>query len=233
MTDNNGKKVDVISAVKSPIGLLALVVLVAEVILGVLAAKADGTDFTILVIGMLVILGAVLLIVFKKSKSLHDSPGTEQVAIRHDLFLASPMASFDSDEEYKQEREEILALITTFRKSCKFNSVIYAGRDIEGMKDFDAPDISVKDDFEALKESRYFVMVMPRKLTSSVLVEAGAALAKGKPSIYFVKDRDDLPFLLGQAEMAFGFVKIYEYSTFSDITKLVTHHGNDLWPTGK
>lgn len=72
MVDSVEKKADLISAVKSPVGLLALVVLVTEVILGLLAAKAEGNDFTILVIGMLLVLLAVLFIVYKKSQELHS-----------------------------------------------------------------------------------------------------------------------------------------------------------------
>ena len=44
MVSSAMKKADVISAVKSPVGLLALVVLVTEVILGLLAAKAKGNE---------------------------------------------------------------------------------------------------------------------------------------------------------------------------------------------
>lgn len=92
MVSSAEKKANVISAVKSPVGLLALVVLVTEVLLGLLAAKAEGNDFTMLVVGMLLVLGAVLFIVYKKSQGLH-----------------SEVASRDEAEEASQEiigREE-------------------------------------------------------------------------------------------------------------------------------
>jgi len=225
-------RVAIISEVKTPLGLLVLIVLVTEVILGLLASKAKGQDFTILIIGMLLVLAGILFIVFKKQQSLYSGPSlsSNEISIKHDLFIASPMASFDSDDEYKKDRQGILNLIDTFRRECKFKSIIYAGRDIRSMSDFDAPDLSVQDDFLALKESRYFIMVLPEKLASSVLVEAGAALALEKPSIYFVKDRHDLPFLLAQAEMAFSSVKIYEYSKIEDINNLISKHRKELFP---
>lgn len=227
-----GSRLAIISEVKTPLGLLVLIVLVTEVILGVLASKAKGLDFTILIVGMLLVLCGILFIVFKKQQSLHSEPSvsSNKISIKHDLFIASPMASFDSEDEYKKDRQGILNLIDTFRKECKFKSIIYAGRDIESMSDFDAPDLSVQDDFLALRESLYFAMVLPKKIASSVLVEAGAALAQDKPSIYFVKNRNDLPFLLVQAEMAFSSVKIYEYSKIEDIIKLISRHRKELLP---
>lgn len=232
MSNGNGKKVEIINSIKGPIGLLTLVILVSEVILGLLAAKAEGTDFTLLVAGMLVVLITVLIIIYKKTSILEseNSSSVETMNIKYELFLASPMASFDSDEMYIAERQNMLSLIETFRKECNFKSVMYAGKNIESMADFDAPDLSVKDDFEAIKESEYFVMVLPQKMPSSVLVEAGAALAQGKPSMYFVKNRSDLPFLLAHSEMAFKSVKIYEYSTIEDIKKLIVKHKKSLLP---
>ena len=226
------EKIGIIKSVKDSVGLLALALLIIEVILGLLAAKAEGIDFTILIIGMLISIGFILFIIYKKTTSLQ--PGEKStdtaVTIKHELFIASPMASFNSEEEYTKERKDILSLIATFRKECNFKSVIYAGKDIATMEDFDAPDISVKEDFDAIKESKFFVMVLPEKLPSSVLVEAGVALAAGKPSLYFVKDKSDLPFLLSHSEMAFDTVKIYEYKTIDDIKKLIINNGKKLLP---
>lgn len=232
MSNCNEKKADIINSIKSPIGLLALIVLVSEVILGLLSAKADGLDFTLLITSMFLLLYGILFIIYKKEKTLTSvNIGKEEsIVIKNDLFLASPMASFESEESYISERKNMLSLIDTFRKECNFKSIVYAGNNIESMADFDAPDLSVKDDFEAIKESEYFAMVLPQKIYSSVLVEAGAALALSKPSIYFVKSKNDLPFLLAHSEMAFTSVKIYEYSTIEDIKKLIARHKKSLLP---
>jgi hypothetical protein len=82
---------------------------------------------------------------------------------------------------------------------------------------------------QALLESRYFVLLYPKKIVSSVLVEAGWALALGKTSIYFVDERSDLPFLLKQAEQAFSSVRIYDKSDTDAIVKLLTIHRTELF----
>ncbi|NQZ22037.1 MAG: hypothetical protein HRT53_08270 [Colwellia sp.] len=92
------KNVDVISAVKDPLGLLVLVVLVAEVILGLLAAKAKGIDFTLLIVGMLLVLGAVLFIVYKKYQGLQleDASRVETVE-ESQKFIVHEEARWESD----------------------------------------------------------------------------------------------------------------------------------------
>lgn len=60
MAENKNKtsiRMEIISKIKSPLGLLGLIVLVTEGILMTLAFKATGTDFTLLVIGMSLLLG--------------------------------------------------------------------------------------------------------------------------------------------------------------------------------
>lgn len=93
-------KVGVIKEVRTPLGLLVLIVLVTEVILGVLAAKAEGLDFTLLVLGMLLLLGGVLFVIFKKPSDFERGITIEskKIETKHEVFLSSPMASHGSDE---------------------------------------------------------------------------------------------------------------------------------------
>jgi hypothetical protein len=56
-------RVSILEAVQTPLGFLTLMVLVVEIILGVLANKATGLDFTLLVVGMVGLLFALVLII--------------------------------------------------------------------------------------------------------------------------------------------------------------------------
>ncbi len=60
---NGQSRVNIIRAVQTPLGFFTLLVLVAEVILGLLAGKASGSDFTILVVSMVSLLFLLVLIV--------------------------------------------------------------------------------------------------------------------------------------------------------------------------
>lgn len=143
---------------------------------------------------------------------------------KYDLFIASPMAAYDTNEQYQKDRQNILNISIAFQKKFNFKSIFYAGKAILSMEDFEYEDSSVKDNLTALKQSKYFVLIYPEALLSSVLVEAGWALALDKPSVYFVRDRNHLPFLLKEAGQAFGSVKIYTYTNVEDLIKSIDNN---------
>lgn len=234
MSDKSSARLQVLREIKTPLALLALVVLVIETILVILANKAKGTDLTLLIIAMPLLLVALLAGVFtllgRKPDALSSQPYDAVVEMKHDAFLAAPMASHTSDAEYKRDREDMNEIVDAMEKECGFTSVFYAGKHIPTSKQFDAADISVKNDYEALRSSRRFVLVYPFKLASSVLVEAGMAIALKKPTIIFARDRNELPFLLKEAEQAFpGLVKIYQYQTPGEIQDKFRKHRDQLF----
>jgi nucleoside 2-deoxyribosyltransferase len=234
MSDKTAGRLQELREIKTPLALLALVVLVIETILLILANKATGTDLTLLIIAMPLLLvgllAGVFLLLGKRPDALGSQPREPVIEMKHDVFLAAPMASHPSDADYKTDRAEMNRIVETMEKECGFPSVFYAGKHIPTGKEFDAADISVKQDYEALRSSRRFVMVYPFKLASSVLVEAGMAIALKKPTLIFTRDRNELPFLLKEAEQAFpGVVKIYEYQTPADIREKFHKHRASLF----
>ncbi|MGZ8934684.1 MAG: esterase/lipase family protein [Methylobacter sp.] len=152
---------------------------------------------------------------------------------KYDVFLSSAMAGLKTEEDYQTYRTEALNLEKILKEKCGFKSIFYAGRNLETMAEFQAHNLSLQDDFFALKESRYFLLMYPERIVSSVLFEAGWALALGKPSVYYVRDRDDLPFLMAQAGDAHldAKVTIYEYGKKGreEIFHLIKEHGEKLW----
>lgn len=228
-------RIAILSAIRTPLTLFALIFLIIEAILLVVAQKASGLNLSLLIVGMIVtfimLLTIVLYISMKRPELLHaESEGlVPSPRVSYDVFLSSPMAAFSDDEEYKHDRKGVLSIVDTLQDKCKFNAIFYAGRYIDSVDNFDAEDISIQTDYKALSESSYFVMLYPKKIVSSVLVEAGWALALRKPSIYFVHDRDDLPFLLKEAAMAYPRVKVYEEDNIDDIVKLIEQNGEEIF----
>src|SRR5262245_30258339 len=71
----------IINAVQTPLGFCSLAVLIIEVILGVLATRATGSDFTLLVkgmIGLLTILVIVAAILVNKKPKSDLQPSVEK-----------------------------------------------------------------------------------------------------------------------------------------------------------
>jgi hypothetical protein len=233
-TDTRGWA-DVIRTIPKPLRIFALIVLALHSVPLILAPKASGPTLTILIVGVLLLLFILIVVatwIITRSQTPQigmDGKALAQPNIEYDVFISSPMAALANDKQYRKDREKVLAIMKALQTDCKFNSCIYAGNDIESMEKFQQPDDSLKDDFRNLRESRYFILLYPAKLASSVLLEAGWALAFGKPSVYFVSNREDLPFLLQQAGQTFNNVKIYECEKVDDILKIIKQKGEKLF----
>lgn len=219
---------DIIAAVKNPLAFFALVMLAATGILMLLAQRAAGSDLTLLIIGMLVVVGGAVLAVASrgdrsnlarkqieqeyktvqdtlKKESIYvgrrdaDSSGSGAVGTakrpeKYDVFLSAPMASYETDEEYKAERREIERVYDAFTRDLKLR-VFWAGEKILSMADFNVSGSSAFEDLDALESSRYFVLLYPKRMGTSALFEAGYAFARGMPSLYIAR-REDLPFMM-------------------------------------
>lgn len=235
--DEKESKTGIIAAVKTPLGLCALIVLVIEVILGGIALRLEGGDLTILLIGMIVallvmVLAAAYGVLHPPAQAEQLPPVEEQPAsYKYDVFLSVPMAGFLTDEEYKKGRADALQVIEKLRTECDFKDVSYAAQYIESKADFDQADISVVSDLAAIQDSKYFIMIYQSKIPSSCIFEAGYAIALRKRSLYLVRDKKDLPFLLQQAGEALNsLVRIREVPDVAEMTKLICKHKMLLFP---
>jgi hypothetical protein len=144
------------------------------------------------------------------------------------VFLSSVLAGFQDDAKLQEEKEFALAVVCCLEQECKYE-VYYAGRDVSSTKDFDASHISARADIDALRQSRYFLLIYPQRIISSVIFEAGMALEKCEASIYFVRDHQDLPYLMRRLTEAVGNVKAYKYQSAEDITKVIKLHRKSLF----
>jgi hypothetical protein len=160
-------RASIIRSVQTPLGFLSLLVLVVEVILGGLAIRATGTDFTILVAGMLAILFAslvaVLVIARRSSATPFAVPARtpDRPARKYDVFLSSVLAGFADDSRLREEKQTALA-IERCLVECGF-SVYYAGKNVKSRADFDTSHLGAKQDISALKDSRYFILLYPER----------------------------------------------------------------------
>jgi pimeloyl-ACP methyl ester carboxylesterase len=150
---------------------------------------------------------------------------------KYDVFLAMAMAALDTEEKYQAYRNQALEIVKCLQDSCGFRSVFYAGHDLETKQEFEAEDFSLSEDIEALRCSKYFMLIYPERIVSSVLFESGLAVALGKPAVYFIRDRSSLPFLMKKAEQAKlpAGVRIYEYENLAQIEGLLRKSGDRLW----
>ncbi|HTU67765.1 MAG TPA: TIR domain-containing protein [Steroidobacteraceae bacterium] len=138
----------------------------------------------------------------------------------YDVFLSAPMAAYKTDDEYIPARAEIEKLYIALTQTCGLR-VYWAAEKIKKIDDFDNFDDSAMDDLQALQVSRTFALVYPKPMTTSALFEAGYALALKLPCHYWVRDRDDLPYLMKElAGFKGATVKIHEQGEWQDYDEL-------------
>lgn len=214
----------VIKAVRTPLSFFTLMLLVTEGVLAVLVRNASATEHQIALYAMLamtfLLVGVVAFLQYSKvvDREFTLTVPKEEQQIIYDVFLSAPMAAL-SQSGYEGQRKIALEIVETLKSECGMKSVFFAGESIKTVAQFDPNDAAVKDDLEAISKCKVFLMLYPARKASSVLFEAGCALALGKHCVYFVHDRKHLPFLLREAEQAFTNVRVYEFSDVDELKK--------------
>jgi hypothetical protein len=153
---------------------------------------------------------------------LRIHPTFSALTLRHDVFIAHPMYAADSDEKYKTIRS--LALSVSELLEANGHRCHVPGRSVESKEGLLDPGFAFKNSAQAIREAKYFLMLYPEPMVSTVLVEAGEAVALGKRAIYFVRSRSDLPYGLRQSE-SLDCVKIYECIDREGVLALFKNHG--------
>jgi len=230
---NNEKKEirnGIISIISTPIQLAALVVLVVEALLAFLLSKASQNDILFYVIMMVVVLILTIILAFvieyrriklRESNIIPPTGSIEstQRTYKWDAFLAAPMASL-TNEYFINYISKVKEIKKVLEIECGFQRIFYAGTKMATKDDFETADISIEADINALKESQHFIMIYPEKIVSSVLFEAGIALALGKPSFYF-GNKNNFPFLMQKANQKFSHIKMHEVNSLDEMIKII------------
>ena len=151
-------------------------------------------------------------------------PEIPKMVKRKSVFLSSPMASLE-DDEYEQFQDQMLRVQATIKKECKSKEVFYPGQNIEKVERFEGKQKAINKNFARLKECEYLLVIYPEALTSSVLVEIGYAMALSKKIIVFVRDRNNLPYILQEADKSIGNINMYTYTDVSEIIDKIKSNG--------
>lgn len=158
-------------------------------------------------IGGLIVAGAAALII---------------ASWRRPVFIAIPMSALTDSakfQEYKKFAEDLC-------HELKAERGITAYCAYSGISDASGYGIDDKDTVEVYKKIRgckYFVGIFPERSYSSVLVETGYALARGKQCILWYTRQDgkaSLPYVLekGNANGRLGHrIRKHEFDKFADI----------------
>lgn len=141
------------------------------------------------------------------------------------IFISAPMASIEEDY-YKELRDYVLTLETTL-KDIGFTNVICPMFDKEDRSSFDGKTKAIIDNFSDLKQVECMLVIYPKEIATSSLVEIGYGLALSKNMVIFYKE--GLPYLLEESGGEIAHVKTYKYDSYEEITKTIKSNGMTIF----
>lgn len=196
-----------------------------------LMAKELSINYVAGLASVLVLIALIIWIIIQ-NQALYKKSQTEQLnrgELIYDVFISSPMASISGENEFQSHRDNVVKFKDYLRTYCGFSKIYDAGENKETQNDFDLQDISAKENIEALVRSKYFILIYPEKITSSVIFEAGIALSYKIPCIYFIKNTSDLPFLMQNLNHVFPYIRIYKTKNIKAMCNVVKNNEMKLF----
>lgn len=171
-----------------------------------------------------------LLFPLVSNEEIFPENGEQVIDYQDSIFISSPMAGYDNNQKYTDYRTLILNVRNVLVKEKNAKNVIYAGSRIETINDFEDKGLSLQMVYRYVQQCKSFILIYPEKVASSVFLEVGWAIAMRKPLVLFVRDRDDLPFLLGGAGDAnLERIRIIEFKDEENLLSII-RTTEDLFP---
>lgn len=142
----------------------------------------------------------------------------------YSYFIAVPMSAIPTEQynHYKSFLQDLAPRLAEATGKPVFCDMLNVEPDT-----FYSPQKAFSEETAALRQSDNFVLLFPHGTKNSgVIFEAGFAAALGKPSLYFVQEKSDLPYMLREADLPLAaLVKIRLYKDVSDIAvNLLARH---------
>lgn len=153
----------------------------------------------------------------------------EKLLEKNSLFISTPMSAYSSEIDLKESKTRISKIIHLLNKKYKFSKITCPAENIEKSDAFNDIEIAIIQDLKDVQLCEYFLCIYPEKQVSSVLVEIGYAISRGKKCVLIVKNREDLPYLLQQADKRINNFKIYEYKDFDNLDKFFEKREESLF----
>ena len=144
----------------------------------------------------------------------------------YDIFISYPMKGLKNEEDKNILKDIVIKvknnLERNFPKIKVFVSIDDDSSEGKLLR-------SKTENFEALSSSNCFIFIYPKEVVSSVLIEAGYAIALNKICIFLSPSKESLPYLLAlniDREKNFFF---FSYKKCSNLPELITEIAkNDL-----
>lgn len=214
-------------------GLGGLVIVLGIGLMGLSIYKgssftAQATQLGVVVGGSLIglALTAVGVVLLRRGKT-----GSWRT-LRHDVFIAAPMAGFGADEAGRKAAVDIVNQTQAALQRLGLQRVYTPVLARPEATKYETPSTGFDVEWEALRSAKRYLLILPTIMPAgtSVLVTAGIAVALGVPTVVFARKGAPLPYLIqGAVESKQVKVRLFEYLDFKEIEQTIINDGLRLF----
>ncbi len=133
------------------------------------------------------------------------------------IYISAPMSTL-SPKEYQEQQEFLKELSNNLRNKEDIKEVYCPAIEIE-QDSWEGITTAVKENYARLRQVQHLIVIYPKTIATSALVEVGYGIALCKNIVIFYKEK--LPFMLDGAAEDIPHLHTREYKEFSDITKAI------------
>lgn len=142
------------------------------------------------------------------------------------VYISAPMSSI-SDVEYGEQRQFLIRLEKLLREEIQFRDVICPAIRISDKGQFDGNTKAIKENFINIKQVDHSIVLYPKQIPTSALIETGYGLALTKQTVIFY--REGLPYMLKEAGETIQHIRTVKFDRFDDILEYIKRNGRTLF----
>lgn len=130
------------------------------------------------------------------------------------LFIASPISAFDFDAEYIIFRDWIESVTSALQSTGTFTDIFCVANIVKSKSSLDDPIKSLQNDIGELESATDFLLIYPKSMATSALIELGYAMAKKKKILIVHPENVPLPFMASKLNCVFSNISTVSIHAF-------------------
>lgn len=138
------------------------------------------------------------------------------------LYIAAPMNSHRSDDEWAAQTARISEIAQRLRSGTPPVEVYHAAESRTDRSDTDDPGHALAVNLDYLRRCSGFVLIYRKDAgPTSALVEAGAALALGRPMLLLFERGAEIPYLLKNVQAAAREARFFQFRNWKEVERYI------------
>lgn len=139
-----------------------------------------------------------------------------EIIMPKQLFISTPISAFNTNDDYLKFRAWLAHLITKLENTVPLLQIFCVAAKVKTQNALDSPKDSLLHDISKLDWCSDFLLIYPKQVATSALIELGYALAKEKKILICHISSVELPFMASQMDEILQNVTKITFKKFDD-----------------